>query len=148
MNRPSASIVIRRPIAEVFAYMDDVSREKEWQPNLRSAEKSPAGPTRAGTEKRYENRFLGRKVKNTYVVQEFERDRRIVYETTGKSAISVRSEFEWETVGEGTRVTIFVAGKGRGALKFIPQKVLEAAFAQELEASLERVKERMEAGAG
>ena len=45
MSRQSASIMIERPPAEVFAYMDDVSREKEWQPNLRSAEQEPPGPT-------------------------------------------------------------------------------------------------------
>ncbi len=44
MSRSSASIVIRRPVSEVFAYMDDVSREIEWQPNLQFAEKHPEGP--------------------------------------------------------------------------------------------------------
>ena len=99
-----------------------------------------------GTEKRYENRFLGRKVKNTYVVKELEPERRIVYETTGKSSISVRSEFVWEKVEQGTRVTIYIDGKGRGVLKLIPQKVLEAAFSEELRNTLERLREQMESG--
>ena len=148
MSRSSASIVIRRPVSEVFAYMDDVSREIEWQPNLQLAEKHPEGPTVVGTEKRYENRFLGRKVKNTYVVKELEPERRIVYETTGESAVSVRSEFVWEKVEQGTRVTIYIDGKGRGVLKLIPQKVIEVAFSEELRNTLDRLREQMESSSG
>ena len=148
MSRSSASIVIRRPVSEVFAYMDDVSREIEWQPNLQFAKKHPEGPTMVGTEKHYENRFLGRKVKNTYVVKELEPERRIVYETTGMSSVSVRSEFVWEKVEQGTRVTIYIDGKGRGVLKLIPQKVLEAAFSEELRNTLDRLRKQLESFSG
>ena len=49
-------------------------------------------------------------------MQELEPERRIVYETTGESSVSVRSEFVWEKVEQGTRVTIYIDGKGRGVL--------------------------------
>jgi len=91
MSRQSATIVIARPPDEVFAYMDDVSREVEWQPHLRSAAQDPPGPTRLGTRKRYVSRFVGRGVRNTYVVAELEPGRRIVYETEKGSAIEARS---------------------------------------------------------
>jgi hypothetical protein len=52
----------------------------------------------------------------------------------------------WEKVEQGTRVTIYIDGKGRGMLKLIPQKVLEAAFSEELRNTLERLRERMESG--
>ena len=50
--------------------MDDISREQEWQPSLRSAEQDPPGPSREGTKKRYVSEFMGRELRNTYVVTE------------------------------------------------------------------------------
>ena len=50
----------------------------------------------------------------------------------------------WEKVEQGTRVTIYIDGKGRGVLKLIPQKVLEAAFSEELRNTLDRLRKQME----
>jgi hypothetical protein len=77
MIRQSATIVIRCPLAEVFADMDDVSREHEWQPNLRSAKQDPPGPTEVGTRKHYVSRFMGRDLRNIYTVTEFESGSRV-----------------------------------------------------------------------
>jgi uncharacterized protein YndB with AHSA1/START domain len=148
MSRQSASIVIARSPDEVFAYMDDVSREVEWQPNLRSAEQDPPGPTTLGTRKRYVSRFMGRDVRNTYVVAELEPGRRIVYETEKGSAIEARSEILWEVEGTGTRVTMFLEGKPKGFLKLVPKAALELAYREELRVTLDRVKDRLESGVG
>ncbi len=145
MSRQSASIVIRRPPDEVFAYMDDVAREHEWQPNLRSAEQVPPGPTALGTRKVYVSRFMGREVGNTYVVAELDPGRRVVYRTEKGSSIEARSEVRCEPEGSGTRVTMFLEGKPKGFLKLVPQRALEFAYRDELEATLQRVKDRLEA---
>lgn len=148
MSGQSASIVIACSPERVFAYMDDVSREVEWQPNLRSAEQDPPGPTTVGTRKRYESRFMGRDVRNTYVVVEFEPGRRIVYETEKGSAIEARNEILWEAEGAGTRVTMLLDGKPKGFLKLVPKAALELAYREELKATLDRVKDRLESEAG
>lgn len=145
MSRQSASIVIRRPPEEVYAYMDDVSREKEWQPNLQFAERDPPGPTVVGTRKRYVSRFMGREVKNTYVVTELQPGARIVYETEKGSAIDARSEVLVQPEGTDTLVTMSVDGKPRGALRLLPRSAFELAGRAELKAALERVKGRLEA---
>jgi uncharacterized membrane protein len=145
VSRQSASIVIRRPPDEVFDYMDDVSREHEWQPNLRSAEQVPQGPTAVGTRKKYISGFMGRDVRNTYVVAELDPGRRIVYQTEKGSAIEARSEVRCEPNGSGTRVTMFLEGKPKGFLKLVPQRALELAYRGELEGTLQRVKDRLEA---
>ena len=144
MSRQSASILIRRSPHEVFTYMDDASREHEWQPNLRSAEQDPPGPTQVGTRKKYVSRFMGREVKNTYVVTELDPGRRIVCRTERDSAIEARSEVTWEPEGPGTRVTMTIQGKPKGFLKFVPKRALELAYREELEAALRRVKDRLE----
>jgi len=147
MSRQSASTVIDRTPEEVFAYMDDVSLEGEWQPNLHAAEQDPPGQSKVGTHKRYVTKFLGREVANTYVVTDIEPGRRVVYETTKDSTITATSEITWERIGSGTKVTMVIEGKPKGALKLIPRKVLEAAYRERLESALESLKERLETGA-
>jgi uncharacterized membrane protein len=146
MTRQTRSIVIDRPPQVVYDYMDDVAREREWQPNLRVAKQDPPGPSRQGTRKRYVSDFMGRKVENTYVVVEVDPGRRMVTETTRGSAIDARSEVTWEPEGPGTRVTMTIDGKPKGALRFIPAALLEAAYDKELETTLKRLKERIEGG--
>ncbi len=138
------SIVIERPLDDVFAYMDDVEREREWQPNLRKATREPDGPTKVGTRKRYVSEFMSRSVENTYVTTVFEPGRRVVYETTPDSAIKATSEFRWEAVPEGTRVTMSLEATPTGFLRLVPRAVLEGLYREELTTTLDRLKECLE----
>jgi uncharacterized membrane protein len=148
MTQQSSSIVIDRPVQEVFEYMDDIAREKEWQSNLVSAQQDPPGPTRVGTLKRYTSRFMGREIKNTYKVTEFEPGRRVVYETQKGSAIDARSEIVCEAVGQGTKVTLTLEGSPKGFLRLVPKAALEVAYREELRSTLQKVRERLESGGG
>ena len=134
------------PVSEVFAYMDDVEREKEWQPGIKKASKDPPGPTAVGTRKSYVSEFLGRPIRNTYVTSAFESDRRVVYETTPDSVLKARVELTFEPTGPGTRVTMQVQAKPTGVLRFIPQAILESTARKELEASLALLKGKLEGG--
>lgn len=144
MPRYSASVLIRRSPSDVYAYMDDVSREKEWQPNLRSAHQEPTGPTRVGTRKRYVSDFMGRRVENTYRILELEPARRVVQETTSGSSAKIRSEVQWEAVPGGTEVTLTVDATPTGLMKLLPTGVLEAATRKEMNDSLARLKRILE----
>ena len=140
------SIVIRRPLADVFAYMDDIDREHEWQPHLREAEQLPTGATAVGTRRRYVSDFLGKRLENTYVVQLYEPGQRIVLESTPDSVVSAKTDIRWEPVGEDTRVTMTLEGKASGPLRFVPNVLLEATFEKEVTGTLARLKETLEKG--
>lgn len=146
MARYEQSIVIARPVADVFAYMDDIGREREWQPQLVEAEQTPRGPTAVGTRKRYVSEFMGKRLENTYVVTLCEPGRRIVAETTEDSVLEARSDLRWESVDSGTRVTMALEGTPSGALRFVPARMLEKTFEREVESALARLRERLEAG--
>lgn len=141
------SILIARPLEEVFAYMDDVSLEHEWQPQLLEAEQTPPGTTAVGTRRRYVSDFLGRRVTNTYVVELYEPGRRVVLQSTPDSVVRARTDIRWEAVGEGTRVTMALEGTPTGVLRFVPKALLEATFEKEVASTLERLKARLETGA-
>ncbi|MDH3270209.1 MAG: SRPBCC family protein [Gemmatimonadota bacterium] len=146
MPRHEESIVIARPRQHVFEYMDDIEREPEWQPQLIEAEQTPPGPTVIGTRRRYVSEFLGKRLVNTYVVREFEPNRRIVCETTSDSVLNATSDIRWEDVDGGTRVTMLLDGRATGVLRFVPNALLEATFEKEVRTTLARLKERLEAG--
>ena len=137
-------IFIRRPVSDVFAYMDDVSREREWQPGILEARKEPPGPTAVGTLKHYVSEFLGRRIENTYVTRVFEPDAHVVYETAPGSVLQARAELRWEPEGSGTRVFMGFEGKVGGPLRFVPQRMLEGAYRKELETTLTLLKKRLE----
>ena len=140
----AASIVIHRPVEEVFEYMDDVSREHEWQPQLEEAEQLPPGPAGVGTRRRYVSEFMGRRVENTYVIRRYEPNRRVVLETTEDSTLNATTDIRWESIPGGTRLTTSVDGSAKGALRLLPRSVLEAAFEKELKGALARLKRRLE----
>ncbi len=139
------SIFIARPVSDVFSYMDDISREVEWQPNLVEAQQTPQGPTAIGSEKRYVAEFMGKRVTNTYRVKVFEPNRRIVAESTPESVLQVTSDLEWESVDGGTRVTMALEGTASGPLRFLPARMLEVTFEKEVIGALDRLKECLEA---
>lgn len=144
MPKQTKSIIIGRPIDEVFSYMNDVAREPEWQPQLLEAEQTPPGPTAVGSRRRYVSEFLGRRLENTYVVQLYEPNRRLVVETTKDSVLDATSDVRWETVPEGTRVTMTLDGRPKGALRFVPAAILESTFEKEVVTTLSRLKEQLE----
>jgi len=144
MARCAKSIVINRPVDDVFEYMNDVRREPEWQPQLIEAEQSPAGPTAVGSRRRYVSEFMGKRLVNTYVVKIYEPNDRLVVETTKDSVLDASSEIRWEAVPEGTRVTMALDGRPKGALRFVPASILESTFENEVVTTLKRLKERLE----
>jgi len=77
--------VINRPLEDVFDYMQDISREHEWQPNLREAEQIPEGEPGVGTMRRYVSEFMGRRFENVYVNTIYEPYHKVAYTTTPES---------------------------------------------------------------
>jgi carbon monoxide dehydrogenase subunit G len=58
--------------------------------------------------------------------------------------LQARAELRWEPAGSGTRVIMSFDGKVRGPLRFVPQRILEAAYRKELEKTLGLLKARLE----
>jgi len=124
--------------------MDDVSREREWQPSIVEAHKDPPGETAVGTRKRYVSEFMGRRIQNTYVTTLFEPNQRVSYESTPDSVLRAKVEFRFEPQGDGTKVTMAFTGKVTGPLRFMPEGVLEPIYQKELKSALALLKQRLE----
>jgi uncharacterized membrane protein len=66
------TIEIGRPPQEVFAYLDDLTRHHEWQPQIVDVQVETPGPTRVGTRVKQTRRVPGGK--RTFTMEALEHD--------------------------------------------------------------------------
>ena len=80
----TTSIEIGRPAAEVFDYLADMSNNPEWQKGQVRCTWTSAPPIAVGSTYDQEARFMGRTIRSSFEVTEFEPGHRIRIRTTGK----------------------------------------------------------------
>lgn len=104
MAHSQASIEIKRPADEVFAYAADVGHFPEWSSEAIEAEQISEGPLGAGTRVRAVGKFLGRRLEQTIEVTAYEPPARFAFKAlTGP--IKSENSLTFESVGDSTKVT-------------------------------------------
>jgi len=137
-------VVIARPVEVVFAYMQDLSREHEWQPSILEARQLTAGPIQLGSHRRYVSLSFGRRIVSTYVVTAFHPNQQVVYETADDASIWSRWHITYAPLGETTEVAMRVEANISGFLRLLPTPVLTSTASYELTATLRRLKTQLE----
>lgn len=107
METITTSIVIQRPVAEVFAFVTDARNNSLWQANsgLRQGRQEPDGPVGVGTRITETWHFMGRDTESISEVTEYEPDRAYTRSTIGGGGPIRRGRFTFEAAAEGTRWT-------------------------------------------
>lgn len=82
------SIIIRRPIEEVFAFVSETGNLPLWQSDLLEARHTPDGPVQLGTKLFLVRAFMGHKLESTADVVEYEPPTRYAYNTTSGPAVT------------------------------------------------------------
>lgn len=118
MIRIELPVDVARPVQEVFAYVTDLERLSQWQPNLVSVTKETEGPMGRGTRLREVRRGpFGRNVEAIVEVSAYEPNRRFDLRiVSGPLPIDGSHEFG-ETDG-GTRIDFVAAGQPGGVFRF------------------------------
>jgi uncharacterized protein YndB with AHSA1/START domain len=96
------SIVIDRPVHDVFARVTDLERAREWAPQMGTMKLD--GPLREGMTMLEERRFLGRTVNATWEITRLDPDR-VLALGLRFGPLRGRFSYEFEPQGSGTRVT-------------------------------------------
>lgn|SRR5487761_2157516 len=118
MAHVEGQIIIHRPVDEVFDFVADECNEPSYNPHMRRAEQTSAGPIGVGTTFRAESMSRGRPVEMTIMFTAFERPRRIT-STTHLSTMDIQGTLSFDSVREGTRMQWFWELEPRGMLKFM-----------------------------
>jgi uncharacterized protein YndB with AHSA1/START domain len=105
MKRIETTVVIQRPVDEVFAYIVEPANLPEWAPGFLEASWTSEGSIRVGSTSTRVTNFGGRRSESNHIVTEFEPN--VLMAVSRKSAtMQIVEKFEMETVDGGTRVTI------------------------------------------
>jgi hypothetical protein len=142
MARFQHSVVINRPLEQVFAFVSDLENDPPWSGAAEMRRTSP-GPVGIGTTFQQRDRLLGRRLELTLRVVGYEPNRKITLTTTSER-LSFSGTRMVEPVGQdATRVT-FVGGGRAGGVWKLAEPLLAAAGGRRLQTQLGRLKRLLE----
>jgi uncharacterized membrane protein len=145
MARAEASVVINRPVDEVFAYVDDIGNASQWQSYVLEVEQTSEGPKGVGTTERGAMQFLGRRIEFAAEITEHEPNRRIKDKITAGPML-VEHSITLEPVEVGTRLTLVAEGETGGFFR-LAEPIVARIFQRDVEANLANLKDILEAQA-
>jgi uncharacterized protein YndB with AHSA1/START domain len=145
VSRATASAVIRRPIAEVFAVLTDVERTSSWFPgDVREHWTSPP-PHGVGSTRHASVRMLGRRSDNDAIVTAFDPPHRAEMRGTTPGMEFVAG-LAFKEVDGGTRVDVKVDLPGRGLRRAV-MPLFAAWYERQWRRGLATLARTMESGA-
>lgn len=113
MIKLSSSIVIKRPVKEVFSYVTDAGNLSSWMSELAEAEQSSEGPVGVGTTISAVANLMGRRIENVQQVTEYEPNRKFAIKSTS-GPVENEDKFTFESISGGTKVTRKTEGEMGG----------------------------------
>lgn len=107
------SILIHRPLSDVFQFVANVENQSEWQAaTIHNTQVSP-GAMQVGTQMRHTGRWLGRNYQSTGEVIEYEPNQKWGYKSVA-GPYDLVMHYLFEPVGDDTRLTMDVEGDAKG----------------------------------
>jgi uncharacterized protein YndB with AHSA1/START domain len=142
MIREQGSVIIRRPVEEVFAWVTDLTHSAEWQAGLLEVRKLTDGPVGVGTRYTFVRQFMGRKVEaaNEFVV--YEPDQKVQFRIAS-GPMPGQGTYLFEATPDGTKVTSIVELEP-GGLSRLAAPLIAASLRREITAGLPVLKAMLE----
>jgi len=136
-------VEVARPVQEVFAYVTDLERLGEWQPNLVSVTKETEGPMGEGTRLREVRRGpFGRNVEAQVEISAYEPNRRFDLRVVS-GPLPIDGSHELHDAGGGTRIDFVAQGQPGGALR-LAEPLLRRVLRRQFESYYRRLTEVLE----
>jgi uncharacterized protein YndB with AHSA1/START domain len=143
-GRFGATVVIDRPIEQVFAFLADGENDAKFSSRVIEIAKTTDGPPGVGTVYTSTVKDAGVKTKREFKLTEFDPPTRIRWTELSKNLVVVpEGGYDLAAAGEGTQLTFFNILEGRGPGVLIAGFALRSArggaeaFAQTIKATIE-----------
>ena len=134
------SIQISKPIAEVFAYVTNYDHVTKWQGGVEAVE--PEGDNAVGGKYTEVRKFLGREMKTTLEITEFESNAKWAARAlNGPVPYDVATTFE--SANGGTKLITRVEAEPSGFFK-MAQGAVQSQLDKSLDEDLQRLKKILE----
>jgi len=139
------SLIINRPLEEVFAVLADLENDPKWRSEWATAETTSTGPLGVGTTVRLVASFLSRRIEAVYETSEYERNLMASWRTvSGPLPLTFSRGFE--QVEGGTRVSFRYEMEVHGFMK-LAGPLAKAMGKRALKGDIPTLKKLMEAPA-
>jgi carbon monoxide dehydrogenase subunit G len=124
-----STVVIDRPVEEVFAFLADGENDKKFSPRVLEINKTTDGPPGLGTVYASTVKDAGMTTRREFKLTEFEPPTRIRWAELSKNiVVATEGGYDLEPAGEGkTKLTVFNVLEGRGIGKLIAPLALRSA---------------------
>lgn len=138
----SDSILIRKPLVEVFNFVADPEKFHLWQPFVIEAKITSMKPLRKGTTYRYTFQALGKLLETNGVIVEYEPFRHYAYQTTS-SPFPIKGGFRFQEVDEFVEVTAYGEADSRGHFS-MTQSIISLLLGRQLKVMLQNLRDILE----
>ena len=145
MAKVESSVVINRPIEEVFAYVVDPNNTAQWAGPVVEAKQTSDGPVGLGTTSTRVTQFLGRTMEATYEITEFEPNRYYVDKMTS-GPVPINGRISFDAAEDGTKVTIAGEIEATGFFK-LAEPILARMAKRQTATDVQTLKDLLEAQA-
>ena len=127
-GRFEATVVVDRPIDEVFAFLANGENDPKFSPRVLEIAKTTDGPPGVGTVYASTVKDAGMKTNREFKLTEFEAPTRIRWAEVSKNLVTAsEGGYDLAPEGSGTRVTIHNVLEGHGLGKLLAPLALRAA---------------------
>ena len=116
MNEFEITVVIERPVEDVFAVITDMSKTPAWTPGLTEVRREGDGPLQLGQALTFIGSFLGRSYQSGSAVTELTANERFATKTTS-GPFQLETDARLEPVANGTRMATVYRGESHGFFK-------------------------------
>jgi uncharacterized membrane protein len=137
MMKVEKTVIIKKPVAEVFAYALNNENATKWQGGVVSMQIDEGPDNVVGSRYTEVRKFLGQEMKTTLEITAFTENLKWAAKVI-KGPVPYEVTMTYTAVPEGTKVTTLVEGEPKGFFK-----LAEAIVASTLEKSLEEDQNRL-----
>jgi uncharacterized membrane protein len=138
------SIIIARPIEEVFAYVSDQRNSPEWEDGVLEVRQTPESPVGVGTKITLVRAFLGKRIEQHAEFVAYEPP--VMFAFASISGPSTTGTNRFESTAEGTKVTIAFEMQA-GGLFSLAEPLVARNLRRSVEAALGNLKDLLESQA-
>ena len=143
MIRAEQSVVINRPVDEVFRFVSDVEKWDQWAAEMVEVRKTSEGPVGLNTTFSALVKLLGQQVENEHEITEYKPGSRLGITVTS-GPVKGRATLSFESLDGGTKVTEAMEAETGGFFK-VADPIVTRMVQRQYAANLENLKDLLEA---
>lgn len=126
------SVIINKPVGEVFAFTQSMENYTKWQSNVDSVKMEKGPDNTVGSTYTEVRKVLGKELKTTLEISAFKENEKWAAKVV-KGPVPYEVTMTYESVPQGTKITTAVEGEPKGFFK-----LAEGMVAKSIEDGLEK----------